>query len=516
VSYRHHVVSGHLEVERKYDVDGGFVLPDPGDLSAAGVTTADPPVEHQLEAVYHDTEDLRLAQARITLRRRTGGPDAGWHLKLPAKDGARRELHAPLGRTVRNPPKALLEPVRGILRGAPTGPVATLRNHRVVTVLRDGEGRALAEVADDTVTASSSGPDGAAELQAWREVEVELVDGDEALLAPVGEWLVAAGASPSGSASKLARVLSSRLPAPPTPPRKRRKQGPAAGEVVVAAVRAQVEALHAADVALRTDDPGAVHQLRVAGRRLRSILAAFRPVLERAATDPVRTELAWLGGELGQARDDQVALAHLRALVAEQPPELVLGPVAARLQQTALRSAAEGRERALATLSSQRYLRLLDALQDLVDAPPLTPGAAEPAEPVVRAAMRKAGKRLRRQVDAAQRADGEARELPLHEVRKAAKRVRYTAEVASTVAGRTKRLVRITKKVQKTLGALQDTVVTRDVCRRLGIAAAAAGENSFTFGLLHGLEEARAERARAAFADLEPDLVPTLRAATRS
>jgi CHAD domain-containing protein len=211
-----------------------------------------------------------------------------------------------------------------------------------------------------------------------------------------------------------------------------------------------------------------------------------------------------------------VALAHLRALVAEQPPELVLGPVAARLQQTALRSAAEGRERALATLSSQRYLRLLDALQDLVDAPPLTPGAAEPAEPVVRAAMRKAGKRLRRQVDAAQRADGEARELPLHEVRKAAKRVRYTAEVASTVAGRTKRLVRITKKVQKTLGALQDTVVTRDVCRRLGIAAAAAGENSFTFGLLHGLEEARAERARAAFADLEPDLVPTLRAATRS
>lgn len=511
------MVGGHVEVERKYDVDGGFVLPDPAALAASGVAAADPPVEHQLEAVYHDTEDLRLARARITLRRRTGGPDAGWHLKLPGRNGARRELHAPLGRAVRTPPKALLEPVRGILRNARTGPVATLRNHRVITVLRDGEGRALAEVADDTVTASASGPDGAADLQVWREVEVELVDGDEALLAPVGEWLVAAGARPSASASKLARVLSSRLPTPPAAARRRPTRGLTAGEVVVTAVRAHVEELQAADVALRTDDPDAVHQLRIAGRRLRSILAAFRPVLDRAATDPVRTELGWLGGELSGARDAEVALAHLRGLVAEQPPDLVLGPVAARLQQTALRSAAEGREHALATLSSKRHLRLLDALHDLLDQPPLTPAATEPAAPVVRAAMRRAGKRLRRQVRAAQRAGGETRDPALHEVRKAAKRVRYTAAVASAVAGKpAKRLRRTTKRVQTTLGEYQDTVVTRDVCRRLGIAAAAAGENSFTYGLLHGLEEARAERARAAFAEMEPDLVPAIRAATRS
>ena len=511
------MTSGHVEVEQKYDVDGGFVLPDPADLAAAGVAAADPPVEHALEAVYHDTEDLRLARARITLRRRTGGPDAGWHLKLPGEDGARRELHAPLGRAVRRPPKALLEPVRGILRGAPTGPVATLRNHRVVTLLRDADGRALAEIADDTVTASASGPDDAAELQVWREVEVELVDGDEALLAPVGEWLAASGARPSGSASKLARVLSSRLPAPPAAPKKRKKKGPTAGEVVLAAVRAQVEALQDADIALRTDHPDAVHRLRIAARRLRSILATFRTVLERAATEPVRGELAWLGGELGQARDDQVALAHLRALVDEQPTELVVGPVATRLQQTALRAAAEGRDHALATLTSERYLELLDTLHELLDEPPLADAAAGRAEPVVRAAMRRAGKRLRRRVRSARRADGEAREAALHDVRKAAKRLRYTAEVAAAVAGKpAKRLVRTTKRVQKTLGALQDTVVTREECRRLGAAAAAAGENSFTFGLLHGLEEARATRAREAFAQLEPDLAQSLRAATRS
>ena len=509
------MTSGHVEVERKYDVDGGFVLPDPADLAAAGVAAADPPVEHDLEAVYHDTADLRLARARITLRRRTGGSDAGWHLKLPGEDGARRELHAPLGGSVTTPPGALLDPVRGILRGADTAPVATLRNHRVVTVLRDGEERALAEVADDTVTASASGPDGAAELQAWREVEVELVDGDESLLPPVGEWLVAAGARASDSASKLGRVLASRLPAGPAAPDV--EQGATAGEVVLAAVRGQVEALQAADVDLRIDAPDAVHQLRVAARRLRSIMAAFRPVLDRVATDPIRDELSWLGGELGQARDDEVALAHLRELVAEQPPELVLGPVAARLQQTALRSAVAGREQALATLTSARYLQLLDALHALLDDPPFAGAAGDPARPVFLAAVRKAGKRLRRRVRTAERADADARDVALHEVRKAGKRLRYTAEVGALGPGKPpKKLVKSAKRVQKTLGALQDTVVTREVCRRLAIEAAAVGENSFTFGHLHGLEQARAERAREAFAHLEPHLLPTLRAALRS
>lgn len=512
------MTSEHVEVERKFDVDGSFVLPDPAALSDAGVASTDEPVEHELEAVYHDTADLRLARARITLRRRTGGSDAGWHLKLPSANGARRELHAPLGRAVTNPPRPLLEPVRGILRGAPTAPVATLRNRRVVTQLRDAEGRVLAEVADDAVTASASGPDGAADLQAWREVEVELVEGDESLLAPVGEWLAAAGARPSGSASKLARVLSARLPGPsPSRPRKSRKKAPAAGEVVLAALGRRVRDLEAADVGLRTEQDDSVHQLRVAARRLRSILASFRPVLDRAVTEPVRDELSWLGTELAQARDDEVALAHLRELVAEQPPELVLGPVAARLQQAQLRSIRGGRDRALATLSGDRYLRLLDALHGLLDVPPFLPAADRPAGPVLRAAVRKAGKRLRRGVTAAQHADDDGRALALHAVRKAAKRVRYTAEVGAAERGKSgKRLVKVTKRVQKVLGEVQDTVVTREHCRQLGIAASAAGENGFTFGLLHGLEEARAVRAQAVFAAMESDLGARLRSAARS
>ncbi|MEO9197762.1 MAG: CYTH domain-containing protein, partial [Antricoccus sp.] len=66
------------EIERKYDVPAGTPLPDLADIEGVQVGS---PVEHLLEATYFDTVDLALARARITLRRRTGGDDAGWHLK---------------------------------------------------------------------------------------------------------------------------------------------------------------------------------------------------------------------------------------------------------------------------------------------------------------------------------------------------------------------------------------------------------------------------------------------------
>src|SRR4051812_25612064 len=196
----------HVEVEQKFDVSPDFVLPD---LCAVdGVAAVEAPEERELEAVYHDTADLRLARAAVTMRRRTGGPDAGWHVKLPATAGARRELQSPLGRNVRVPPKAVAAPVRGIVRTAPLGPVASLNTRRLVTLLRGTDGHVLAEVADDTVTgtAFSADPGEPATVQVWREVEVELVDGDEALLGAVAERIVAAGARPSPSPSKLARV----------------------------------------------------------------------------------------------------------------------------------------------------------------------------------------------------------------------------------------------------------------------------------------------------------------------
>jgi CHAD domain-containing protein len=256
-----------------------------------------------------------------------------------------------------------------------------------------------------------------------------------------------------------------------------------------------------------------VHDLRVACRRLRSLFAAFRPVLDREVTDPLRVELKRLGAELSAARDGQVALDHLRALVEAQPPELVLGPVAARVEQAAVADAETGRKAADRALGDAGYLALLDDLFALLERPPFAASAEVAAEDVLGAAVRRAGKRVRRRIERAR--EGRAAEQ-VHEVRKAAKRARYTAEVAVGTLGSPARALRdCMEQVQEVLGERQDTVVTRKHCRSLGLAAYADGENAWTYGRLHALEQARAERAEEAFWRLEPEVADAVRRATK-
>jgi inorganic triphosphatase YgiF len=196
-------MSEHLEIEQKFDVDPGFTRPSFGGL--AGVT-ADEPVLHQLSATYFDTPDQRLAASKITLRRRTGGTDAGWHLKLPA--GAdRREVHAPLGTAEREVPEELAARVAEVTGGEPLAPIAVLDTERTVVTLRNAEGRVAAEVADDSVTGRRLPAQG--EPLRWREVEVEVPEAAPELQQAAADLLFAAGARPAGHGSKLARVLDS-------------------------------------------------------------------------------------------------------------------------------------------------------------------------------------------------------------------------------------------------------------------------------------------------------------------
>jgi hypothetical protein len=209
-------MSEHLEIEQKFDVDPGFERPPFAGL--AGVT-ADEPVLHHLSATYFDTADGRLAASKITLRRRTGGTDEGWHLKLPAGAGARREVHAPLGPAEREVPGELAARVAEVTGGRPLAPIATLDTERTVVTLHAGDGRAVAEVADDLVTArrlpADGGPSGSTggeggkggTVLRWREIEVEVPVADPALQRAAADLLLAAGARPAGHGSKLARLL---------------------------------------------------------------------------------------------------------------------------------------------------------------------------------------------------------------------------------------------------------------------------------------------------------------------
>ncbi len=221
----------HLETELKFEVGPDFAVPDLSGL-AVGVVMTKPEIR-LLVARYFDTADLRLAAARITLRRRTGGPDAGWHLKLPLGAGTRREMQLPLDdaadpadaadpvnddpdKAATAVPAPLVELVSGWVRDQPLHVVARLETRRSVRYLNRAEGETLAEVADDQVTGQVPGQPGApAEPVTWREVEVELVSGGPEILEAARSRLIAAGAQPSSSASKLGRLLGTRATAGP-------------------------------------------------------------------------------------------------------------------------------------------------------------------------------------------------------------------------------------------------------------------------------------------------------------
>jgi hypothetical protein len=215
-----------IETERKYEAAADFALPDLAGLDGVAAITG--PRTYRLRAVYFDTRDYGLAKARITLRRRTGGTDAGWHLKLPAGTDSRREVHAPLGRGAYAVPARLAELVVGWSNRQPLVPIALLATTRRLRRLAAEDGQVLAEIADDLVSGSvpeaapggPAGPGGVTgtrgpgppewrEVSRWREVEVELVTGSRELLGSVGDLLIRAGAVPSAAASKLSRLLAS-------------------------------------------------------------------------------------------------------------------------------------------------------------------------------------------------------------------------------------------------------------------------------------------------------------------
>jgi inorganic triphosphatase YgiF len=206
-------MADHVEIEAKFDVDAGFTVPDFS--TVPGCTAISEPVTHHLSATYYDTPDQRLAASKITLRRRTGGPDEGWHLKLPVAENARRELQEPLSPGDEgHVPDRLASQVGEVAAGLHLGPIASLHTERTVRTLWHFPPEVLAEVADDQVTAQrigGSGGDGTArEPLRWREVEVEVAEGTPAeVLQAAAELLLGAGARPAGKGSKLARLLDS-------------------------------------------------------------------------------------------------------------------------------------------------------------------------------------------------------------------------------------------------------------------------------------------------------------------
>lgn len=484
--------SSVTERERKYEIVAGSGVPRL--IGVAGVEIQDDPVEHLLDASYYDTATFRLARGGITLRRRVGGHDAGWHLKLPVSADERQEIQLPLGGDPNKVPGRLRRLVRAYTLGEKLVPIAHLRTDRFEHRLADADGRTIATLTDDHVTGEAGGDE--ARLDKWRELELELDPGTEpGRLDDFHQALAEAGASASPWPSKLRRLIGDRVPKPP-----RARKKPTAGDVVLVSLREHAARLRRADVGVRLDVEDSVHQMRVATRKLRSGLRTFGSIVDKNGTAALAAELKWLGQQLAPARDTEVSEERLGEQLDDVPPELVFGPLRQYLTRYFAREAEEGRTKAMAALTGKRYLHLLRALDALLEEPPLTAKARKPAKAALRAPVRKAARKLRRAEAAASGLTGEELETALHDVRKKAKRARYAADTVKPVYGKKLRKWRKNvKAVQRTLGEHQDTVVGRDVLHHLTIAGHGEAQNTFTFGMLYAQDARRAAELRGTF-----------------
>ena len=486
----------YVETERKYDVDGSTAVPlSDGDTNPRVEAVA----ELQLEAVYFDTPTLALHHRGITLRRRTGGDDEGWHVKIPRSADQKTELRHPLGRAVTPVPREVVDSVRAIVRDEPLAPVATITTHRTAYTLLDHDEPA-ATLCDDRVSARSVLND-QGEL-AWREWELEVLEhpSPRSVFASIEPALLDAGARRADHGSKLDRLLAQHRQDQP-PDRQRRARKDSVAELLGKRLVQQISALHEHDAAVRAGSPEGVHRMRIAARRLRSALTTTKPLFERAPDD-LRDELRWLGQVLSPARDAQVIRERLEVALESEPGELVLGPARRRLGVELGREQKQALADAREALDSPRYYLLLDALDELVVDLPLVGAAHLHSRQALGDLVRRDAKRLRRAVNAVAENDADGRDHALHEARKKAKRMRYAAELVTPAGGRhARRLAKRAKSVQRALGQHQDTVVARQRLRLLGVQAFLHGENGFTFGLLYGEERVRAQRAEHEFQD---------------
>lgn len=496
------MTTAHREVERKFRVPTGWQVPPL--VGIDGVAAVETHPSFSMANDYYDTADLRLFRWGITLRRRAGGPDAGWHLKLPVagkQEGVRDEIRAPLSDEV---PAQLTRLVTPFARGEALEYVAGIRTLRAPAVLLDDAGVARVEIVDDHVDIVGGA--------SFREIEAEAIPGpdgslDEGLLERVSDALLASGAVP-GSMGKAGAALGPRAAVPPDIEVVPWPTADApAGDAVHAYLAHHARRLLLADLLLRRDLPDAVHQMRVSARRLRSGLKTFAPLLEADWADRLRGELGWMASGLGEARDAEVLQERLDAhavLLGEDGEDLARAVIDAALQARI----ESGEEAARAIVDSSRYVSLLDALVEGVRRPPLTAKAANPGIEVLPRLVSKAFRRLDRRVSALEM---DAPSAQWHEARIAAKRARYAADAVAPVIGdRMSQLAERLADVTEVLGSHQDAHVAQAALRAMigapdGVDVPAA----FALGRLLAVEQAAEIADREAFLRLWPSVRKT-------
>lgn len=500
----------HREIERKLRVHALFRLPPLDQIDGVSRVERLPTVT--LVNHYYDTDDLRLFRWGITLRRRDGGHDEGWHLKVPVSEsdrGARDEIRFP---TEPELPEALRRMITAFVRERDPKPLVTLRTERTPYLLYDDAGTVRGELVDDSVTVL----DGDRSTAMFREIEVEAVPDesgrlDDAFIDRVADSLTEGGAVPS-TMSKAATALGPRTLAPPDVPDVAWPSPDApVADAITAFLALHTRRLILEDLRMRRGLPDAVHQMRVSARRLRSGLKAFHSFFEPGTADALRTELGWMASGLGGARDSEVLQQRLDEHCAQLPPEQATQ--ARAIIDSFLRTAASGAEADVGALIDEgRYRDLFVSLVAFVQRPPFTAAAHDPCALALPPVLHRALRRLERRV---RDLDPAGPAAPWHEARIAAKGARYVADACAPVLGpRVAELAGLLAEVTDVLGTHQDAHVAQQTLANL--AEAADGPGGFALGMLQQVEITAEMADRARFATIWPRVRKATRRAARA
>jgi CHAD domain-containing protein len=485
-----------LEREVKLGAGPAFHLPDlSGVLDGVTVT---PPEAVRLETVYYDTPDLRLARWGVSLRHRAG---EGWTLKLPPAQATGQAPGQLLERDEitfqggsKKPPEGAVAIVRAYVRKAELVPVARLSTIRRRVRLVDAAGTRVAEVVDDEVSVR----DGRRVAARFREIEVEVAqqqNGASGIVDPLVMRLRGAGAGAADPTPKHIRALGPRATEPPEVSAQPVKPDSPGRDVIKHVFAESIASLLKHDPLVRTSgDPEAVHQARVATRKLRSHLRTFGPLLDPEWTEPLRSELGWLALGLGAVRDREVLFERLSERAKSLPASDLRS--AGSLLHILQVEIATLRTKLMAELDSLRYVDLLERLVLAAQAPATLPDADEPASKVLPPLAAGPWRRLRSAV----------KQLPetpvdpeLHRIRILAKRARYAAEAVAPVVGKAAdAFARAAAKLQTILGEHQDSVTAQAWLR----SARISGRRAFVAGELIAMEHVAAEDARAKWPEI--------------
>jgi CHAD domain-containing protein len=427
---------------------------------------------------YYDTAGGRLDRAGFTLRRRVENGKGVWHLTVTSDGESTLDVEALGGPAA--PPAELQELLSAASAGFELAPVARLTTKTNGKRVKQGS-HTLAKVQVSSVAVL----DGRRVTEAFHELVLEPLAGGNKEIGRIEKALRKAGATPGRGTRAVARALGSETlqeSQAATPDLERLRMF----------FREQFARMLAHDPGVRLgEDPEELHQLRVATRRLRSVLRTATPLLEAAWAQALRDELSWLGDELGLSRDVDVLTEHLRAEATGLDPadRRALKPLFDDL-------AAEGkdaRERVLETLRSERYFALLATLEGAAAAVPVGDGVLS---------LRKAArKEFDRVAKAMRRVEAEPSDEAVHRARIKGKRARYAAELLEDDLGSAgKRLISAAKRFQDVAGEHQDAVVAEERIRKL-LHGKRSQRTALAAGILIAGERERRARASAELPD---------------